>query len=287
MVTEKIFSADSQRAASVPEKPGDLGRYLDFDENFFQSTISSETYRNLLKDPTLQAVLSGQASTENIAPSFLEEINNLANQEDSSIDILFKHEALRNIEPLVKAAGVESIPTDNSGYISGRTINHLYRLLLPDVYYKTDRGGRRKAGQNKICSEFASDYIREISQRPAISWEEANGLRNTIGGEGAGTRLFWTISPYINHELKKLGLPAASSIDKILSWVNTAWQKQRESGGSITVFNWETTYIRHIDHRPFKPQYLDHHLGLDERLPSHLFAQLYAKSVVEEMMIKK
>lgn len=287
MVTEKIFSADSQRAASALEQPGDLGRYFNFDESFFKSAISSEAYRNILKDPTLQAVLSGQVTTENITPSFLEEINNLIKEEDLPIDILLKHEALRNIEPLVKVAGVESVPTDNSGYISGRTINHLYRLLLPDVYYKNDRGGRRKAGQNKICSEFASDYIREISQRPAISWEEAKVLRNTIGGEGAGSRLFWTISPYINYELKNSGLSAASSIDKILSWVNTAWQKQRESEGSGVVFNWETTYIRHIDHRPFKPQYLDHHLGLDERLPSHLFAQLYAKSVVEEMMIEK
>jgi len=312
---DKVLANDYQIAHEVIQ--GELlDSYLSFDKSFFhggykpmaveterQREEGAKKYKDILHNDKLQQVLSGKISVTEIPSEIIEEIHELISQEKRPSTIMAKHQGLISQEPLLAAAGIEKSSNRLQNHIASRATNHLYRLLLPEIYYagssdlKADGGDIKR--KNTVCPSFVKDYLQYAAKitdsDKQEAWyipDEAEKIKDVIGGENYGVKMFWTLAPYINDELKRGGLTSEMSMAEIGRWVCDAWDKQNLPKRTNTM-TWETDLFKYIDSSQtnkvgFHPYKLhDYVLGFDERMPSHLYSRLYAKSIVEQMMTDK
>lgn len=99
-------------------------------------------------------------------------------------------------------------------------------------------------------------------------------MEQSIGGDGEGTVMFWTLSPYVYQDLMQRGSNSQEAIGKIFDWIvdDTEDKVIREQRRTYNLFDHVRVYESLL---PFKLT----HLGYDERMPTHLMARLLAKTI--------
>ncbi len=165
-----------------------------------------------------------------------------------------------------------SLTEDQFNCVKGRASSHLYRLAHPNnnfvEYENKDIDVLRSKVQSKICPAFAEDFVRYLSTiTPALDHYHTLGV-DGIGAEGDGVFSFWTIAPYVHAGLQNHSLNSQKSIEKIVEWVS------QSSPHHLIGFRHERRLRE------------GHHLCADERMPSHLAANILAQGVVHYLLKK-
>jgi hypothetical protein len=292
------MSHQDRTAEKMPD--GLLDNYRSFDKSllsrrFVGSTQEQQeeinrvasTYEAILHNSKIQEVFAAKASADTIPEYTIRAIRGLIDNEQLPAGMMLKNTAMYSFEPLWRAAQVEEPDSDRRHYLESRTRNHLFRLLLPEIYFQEDNTNKKfLAGrENTVCPAFAKDFLRSVAEIPNPDWNDAKSFNNTIGAEGEAVSIFWTLAPYVNDELKRAGLLPQDSMQEIFAWIRDGYQKKKEFTGYDGA-TWEANSLAFVDRGAFKKGYLDFHLGFDERMPSHFLARLYAKSVTEQMIKK-
>lgn len=268
--------------------------YQNFDENFFygkktgskpsNSELSAD-YRQMLGNPGLQDILSRKQAVETIDLEIIARLNTLTENEIKHSRYIQKCWKAQSLRRLLLEAGVDSVTEDQAEYIGSRPMEHLYRMIKPDIYYPDDSWRRDIPDniiiQNTICPQFVKDYLNYIAKLENPNFDEAANINDVIGIEGPDVMAFWTLAPYVNDELKRDGFTAQDSIAKIFDWI-----KQTHKEGSKQKGAYFADQNNHFPYFYSKIGYYRHNfvLGLDERMPTHLLSRLYSKAIVEQMI---
>lgn len=175
-------------------------------------------------------------------------------------------------------------------FLLDRSSAHFLRLIAPEEYSLKlkEKPEIYQKIQNNVCSKFTEDFLNYLSKLKEVKNEKLLAFQRIAGGEGEGTVIFWTFSPYIHLELSKLEKDAEKSIEKIFLWLENVYQRadELEKRGSIYAFfknNFDYTYHLRNFSKDFNIETKNIILGFDERLPSHLLARLLAKKIAKEI----
>lgn len=276
-----------------------LDNYFSFDQSLFYSNISGtpaeeednraagiKKYKTVLQRDEIKKVLAGQAPINIIPEDIITALRSSIGNEILPSGIMLKNTAMYSLDSLWEVAQVKKPDGDRKHYFESRTRNHLFRLLLPETYYKgdSDREKHLSGKQNIVCPVFAKDFIKFVTEMPNPSWEDADRFNRTIGAEGDAVSIFWTLAPYINDELKQVDFSSAASMQEIFNWIRAGYKKKEKTSNGYDSPSWDANCLDFIDQGIFHKYCLDFRLGLDERMPSHLLARLYAKSAVAQML---
>ncbi|MFA5155487.1 MAG: hypothetical protein WC453_03555 [Patescibacteria group bacterium] len=278
-----------------------LDNYLSFDRTLFHHHLGNtraeeiagreeaiKKYQNFLQSDRLKAVLSGEEGTEVLAAADIEALCELVRYESLPSHLMIKNPLAFMTEKLCQKTGMAPLDSKHEEYLMSRTRNHLFRLLLPEIYFSGTSEARYVAGkQNTVCPAFAQDFLKGIADLPDPNWQEADKFNRTIGAEGSGPSAFWTLAPYIHDELQRRELPPESSMQKIFAWIRSGYEHKKDSSDGYANLDWDARCLDYLDQSYdgvfAKHNLSDLRLGFDERMPSHLLARLFAKSVVEKM----
>ncbi len=263
--------------------------YQGFDPIFFRKDCPNEKaveiYRTFLEENKIPLNTLLLNESEFIDPIIYKNLRKLVDLEIKHLTLIRKHTDFNpltiTIEDLCNESCVKLTDSQKS-YIVGRVELHLARLIFPEVYSAPwiSYNGINKKLQNDFCSVFGKELIRYFFMTPKkvkrvfLEHSESDKFRKVVGTETHDVFLFWTLAPYIHQDLKQRGILPTRSAEKIVNWVKNAYFR----GVSIEDSDDRLEYCRFIN------PYINFNLGLDERMPSHLLARLYAKQVSKELV---
>src|SRR3989338_2305154 len=283
--------------------------YLEFEEHFFHTrktdtkspdkeTEIRETaskYRRLLEQNrrTVDAILVNNSEPEGINREFYQELNELTKSEKKPANILLKK---FNAEQLLEPYGFNSLNENQKRYINGRPLSHLVRLILPKVYSNEtiamDENIKDKVFKNDFLSEFGQEFIKYMAsiETPISEVKDIHNL--IIGSEGTNAQIFWTLTPYIYHDLKERKNTPEKCMKKIFNWIKNDLERARgiedidvsyiTSLSYTDFYYFSTGTSRTLNTEKFGIDELEV-LGYDERMPTHLRARLISKVISREL----
>ncbi|MBN2142816.1 hypothetical protein JW711_05810 [Candidatus Woesearchaeota archaeon] len=183
------------------------------------------------------------------------------------------------IDDVEREAGV-SLSCDQYNYFSGKSESHLARLILPELYsdhkfVRADTDSLELADSmcNSVCYAFGTALLRYAASKEIYESYDANGYKESekfsgvVGTEGEAVFVFWTIAPYVHMNLVGRGLSSEESISEIVNWAKRSFSPGRAEN--------PLSYCNNS---------VDVQLGLDERMPSHLHANILSQNVVNRML---
>ncbi len=286
MENQENFSFQEKAAE---KKSSLMDGYLKFDPDFFhprkvglppeerqkQKEEIAKEYSEVLQNETLRQILDGKKSIEELPRTVGEKLRDLIDCEEKFPTVLSKNPIL---ERILEAASISELKREHSPYVSGRASGHLFRLLFPREYGITacSKAELLDKAQNTVSENFAKEYLSYIIKLGLRTNKEIRDVMEIIGGEGTDTLMFWTLSPYIQDELKRFGNSAEKSMEKIFQWTKEAGSKVVQNGFQDRDFDYTDFWKLGI-------RGVDFVLGLDERMPSHLLSRLLAKRVAESL----
>jgi hypothetical protein len=186
----------------------------------------------------------------------------------------------------------------------GRISSHLCRLIEPDLYYAFDGGVIKTAKSaiyaddkrevflqkfvasdsvspvetihNQICESFGKAYVQFASTVQDPSGEGTGQIREIIGNESEDVIIFWSLAPYMYDELLRADISSHEAMGRILGWVKDSYPNDLGSHEPINM----RRRLKFTDDIVWGNMFL----GADQRMPSHLYARLCAKKIVENIL---
>jgi len=279
-------------------EPVDL--YLNFDEAFFGANgierrgEAASRYRALLEEnrEALNFRLGNRPVAEHrfLSKHFWRDLEGLIRDEFTHGDTMLPRcwiegdRAYIAVEDLCAAAEVRALSDRQRRYITGRIHSHLARLLLPERYMPIKLDSKRPTEQallatpvkNDICAAFGREYIQFVAALSPRNGRDAQRVYEVIGDEGEAVFNFWTLAPYVHLNLKQQGLTPQDSMAKLFDTIRAARKRKQDTQEAYTVFD----YYGSLPH--FRKA-----LGFDERMPTHLYAYLEARLLIDSLLLHR
>lgn len=262
--------------------------YLEFDSGFFRDNMDeekpAERYRAFLKHNKQELNSFLLNETNRLDNNIYEKLLKLIDFEYKHTTLIRKHTDFNpltiTIDDLCKEAGVK-LTEHQKNYLVGRVELHLARLMFPETYSDRlfDFFGINQKLRNCFCPNFGKEFIRYVASTPKevkrtfLDYTNADKFRGVVGTESHDVFLFWTLAPYIHQDLKQRGILPSRSAERIVKWAIESYSNYP----TLAERDYMLKHCRSIGHMINFP------LGLDERMPSHLLARLYAKEVSKEL----
>lgn len=284
--------------------------YLRFDKRFFGflaisgqvprsqkkvQTASESEYRQFLEEnrDILNAVLSNNLSPDGVSKEIYQAIQKISSKEMKFTSNLRKpgdgNPLTVSVDDLLKASSVSALTESQKYYLGADIPFHLARLIFPVEYsFDMKDTGLDAILESNTCRCFGIDYIKHVSSLHPKNGKDSMKFRTIIGMEGSGVIMFWTLAPYIHSQLVQYGLTQDQSMHCIFDWVRKAWSKRQElsKDPSYCHGNIEPHFFE------FAPRFYNLGLfvnlnnitlGYDERMPSHLMANMLARYISTRM----
>jgi len=193
-------------------------------------------------------------------------------------------------QDLFDASGISSLTEEQKNYFVFGTPFHLARLIFP-IEYSFDLKGSELEDVliSNVCRTFGIDYVRYVtSLDPKDQGKDAQQIQEVIGMEGPGVVMFWTLAPYVHDQLVSYGLESNESMGCIMDWVrkvpdNILKDKRICESAPYDRGNY------FFDHSPkfmdlgFSPNLKTMDLSYDDRMPSHLGANMLSRTISREL----
>ncbi len=178
---------------------------------------------------------------------------------------------------LCEAAGIPD--HENKMRLYGYIELHLNRLVFPDRYIRnivklTELGDLEI--QNSTCEAYGKALVHYAVS--TATEEEVKEVQHIIGRDGDGVVMFWTLTPYIYHDLTQRGCSPEEAVRRIFDWTREGCESKYEM--QIKGEHNRFRYVREYEPMlPFKLRIL----GYDERMPSHLMSRLLSKTIARHL----
>ena len=272
--------------------------YLSFQSNFFNARRGNinkaekkkEKEANALKYRTLlnknaeiiNAVLLGESNLSELPCDFFCELNEVIEFERKHTTTIKKISVLSGLElterTLCEFAKVK-LNEIQSEFLKPHNLAHLARLIFPVKYAENIKIWELDENiQNTFCENFGREFIQYVSTldiKDKYCDELQDFMKVVSIPDSYMPLVFWTIAPYVHHNLKIRGLNPNESMGKIFQWARDSYRKnnQRKSENNLI----HTYGFKEFDYDEQIP------LGYDERMPTHLRSNLMSKIISKEL----
>lgn len=282
-----------QKQFKIPEDNSEIN-YQSCEKSFFVTEKMAQEYQKLLKENQVfleKIFANNEIGPENLPKEFYQKLSDLKEREEHywwEDTLLASEKSLiekkDDLEVLLSKTGIK-FNEKQLQFLSSRVSAHFLRLIAPEEYSLKLSGKPEiyQKIQNNICSKFTKDFLNYLTKSDEIDEEELKIFQQIPGGEGKGTIIFWTFSPYIHLELSKFEKNSDKSIEKIFLWLKNACKKaEKNKKNNFALMENNFDYTR-FPIKKFRILPDKIYLGFDERLPSHLFVRLLARKISQEI----